>query len=122
MGGTLMIEPTESEYKAEMDRYIDGLLAIREEIRAVEDGRMPKDNNPLVNAPHSLTKMAQEEWDHPYSREQAAFPLPWVKQAKFWPTARINDEFGDRNLVCACPPMEAYEQVTIEVPAKKQKA
>jgi len=124
--GTLMVEPTESEYKAEMDRYIEALVTIREEIRQVEDGEMPADNNPLVNSPHALTKICQEEWDHPYSREQAAFPLPWVKAAKFWPSARVNDEFGDRNLVCSCPPMESYEDVKIEIEAPteriKQKA
>jgi glycine dehydrogenase len=119
--GTLMVEPTESEYKAEMDRYVDALLSIREEISQVESGEMPADNNPLVNSPHSLTKIVDEEWDHPYSREQAAFPLPWVKAAKFWPTARINDEFGDRNLVCSCPPLEAYEDVKIEVANPKDK-
>eukprot|EP00658_Telonema_sp_P-2_P022387 TRINITY_DN18947_c0_g1_i11.p1 TRINITY_DN18947_c0_g1~~TRINITY_DN18947_c0_g1_i11.p1 ORF type:complete len:290 (-),score=84.68 TRINITY_DN18947_c0_g1_i11:68-937(-) len=113
--GTLMVEPTESEPKAEIDRYIDALLSIRQEIQDVEDGLMPADNNPVVNSPHSLTKIVQEEWDHPYSRDQAAFPLPWVKGNKFWPAARINDEFGDRNLVCSCPPLEAYEDMAIEV-------
>jgi glycine dehydrogenase len=124
--GTLMCEPTESEPKAEMDRYIQALQAIRKEIQDVEDGLMPADNNPLVNAPHSLVKITQEEWDHPYTREQAAFPLPWIKGAKFWPNARINDEFGDRNLVCSCPPLEAYEDVEIKQAAPdariKQKA
>lgn len=119
--GTLMVEPTESEYKAEMDRYIEALVAIRQEIKDVEDGVMAADNNPLVNSPHSLNKIVQEEWDHPYSREQAAFPLPWVKAAKFWPHGRVNDEFGDRNLVCSCPPMESYEDLELEVAQPKSR-
>jgi len=118
--GTLMVEPTESEDKAEMDRYIDALITIRAEIRDIEDGHVPADNNALVNSPHSLQAILAEEWDRPYSREQAAFPLPFVKAKKFWPVARINDEFGDRNLVCSCPPLESYDEMTVaaEEPTK----
>jgi glycine dehydrogenase len=106
--GTLMIEPTESESKAELDRFCDAMIKIRGEIRAVEAGRWPKDDNPLVNAPHSAADLLAEEWKHPYTRAEAAYPLPWVKSAKYWPpVARIDNVYGDRNLVCACPPVEA---------------
>jgi glycine dehydrogenase len=109
VAGTLMIEPTESEDKAELDRFCDAMIRIREEIRAVEEGRWPRDDNPLVNAPHAAADLLADEWKHPYTRAEAAYPLPWVKQAKYWPpTARIDNVYGDRNLVCACPPVEAY--------------
>jgi glycine dehydrogenase len=108
--GTLMIEPTESEPKAELDRFCDAMIAIREEIRAVEDGRMDRADNPLKNAPHTARAVTASEWTHPYTREQAAFPAPWVRAHKFWPAVgRIDNTWGDRNLVCACPPMESYE-------------
>jgi len=103
-----------------MDRYIDALLSIRAEIKEVEDGLMPADNNPLVNSPHSLHMILHETWDRPYSREQAAFPLPFVRHTKFWPTGRINDEFGDRNLICSCPGMEAYDEMTLPEEAPKK--
>jgi glycine dehydrogenase len=107
--GTLMIEPTESESKAELDRFCDALIAIREEIRAIEEGRMDRDNNPLKNAPHTIAAIADDRWDHPYTREQAAFPLPWLRRHKFWPSvARVDNAYGDRNLVCACPPVGDY--------------
>ena len=107
--GTLMIEPTESESKAELDRFCDALIAIREEIRAVEEGRSDRANNPLKRAPHTVRAVTATEWDRPYSREQAAFPAPWVREHKFWPAvARIDNVYGDRNLVCLCPPVEAY--------------
>ncbi len=107
--GTLMIEPTESESKAELDRFCDAMIAIRAEIREIEDGKIDAENNPLKHAPHTIATMTSEKWDRPYTRERAAFPLPWVKDRKFWPSvARINNAYGDRNFVCSCPPIEAY--------------
>ena len=107
--GTLMVEPTESEPKAELDRFVDALLAIREEIRQVENGSAPREGNVLKRAPHTLEQVAANVWDRPYTREQAAFPDPVLRQRKAWPTvARIDNAFGDRNLVCTCPPMEDY--------------
>jgi glycine dehydrogenase len=107
--GTLMIEPTESESKAELDRFCDAMISIREEIREVESGKLDKENNPLKRAPHTMFAVTSDTWDRPYSRERAAFPLPWVKERKFWPAiARINNAYGDRNFVCSCPPIEAY--------------
>ncbi|HMN27561.1 MAG TPA: glycine dehydrogenase (aminomethyl-transferring), partial [Caldilineaceae bacterium] len=107
--GTLMIEPTESESKAELDRFCAAMIAIRDEVRAVEEGRWDAENNPLKRAPHPAHVVLAEDWDRPYSREEAAFPAPWVRQAKFWPAvARIDNVYGDRNVVCACPPIEAY--------------
>ena len=107
--GTLMIEPTESESKAELDRFCDALIAIREEARAIEEGRLDRHDNPLKNAPHTAESIAADEWPHPYGREQAVFPLPWVRERKFWPhVGRIDNVWGDRNLVCACPPIESY--------------
>ncbi len=109
VAGTIMIEPTESEDKAELDRFCDALLGIREEIRAIEDGKMDKVDNPLKNAPHTQFVITADEWTHSYSRQQAAFPLPYVKNNKFWPSvARVNNTYGDRNLVCSCEPTEAY--------------
>ncbi len=111
VAGTLMVEPTESEPKAELDRFIDAMVAIRAEIRAVEQGRMDKADNPLKNAPHTAAEIAAETWPHPYSREQAAFPLPFVKARKYWPPVkRVDNVYGDRNLVCSCAPLEAYAQ------------
>ncbi|EMT4750173.1 TPA: aminomethyl-transferring glycine dehydrogenase [Neisseria gonorrhoeae] len=107
--GTLMIEPTESESKAELDRFIAALKSIRREVQKVIDGEWPKDDNPLVNAPHTAADITGE-WAHPYSREEAVFPLPFVREHKFWPFVnRVDDVYGDRNLVCSCPPMENYE-------------
>jgi glycine dehydrogenase len=109
IAGTLMVEPTESESKAELDRFCDAMIAIREEIRAVEQGRLPREDNPLKNAPHTADAVAAVEWAHPYSREQAAFPAAWTRARKFWPAVgRINNAHGDRNLMCTCPPIEAY--------------
>ena len=109
VAGTIMVEPTESESKAELDRFIAALIAIREEIRQIENGVWTADNNPLKNAPHSQADVIDGEWQHPYSREQAVFPLPWVAANKFWPSVnRIDDVYGDRHLNCACPPMEDY--------------
>ncbi len=107
--GTLMIEPTESESKEELDRFCDALISIREEIREVEDGRQPPGNNLLTNAPHTLEDVIADQWDRPYSRERAAFPAPWTRQHKVWPAVgRVDGAYGDRNLVCVCPPVEAY--------------
>ncbi len=109
VAGTLMIEPTESESKAELDRFCDALIAIRCEIRAIETGSLPRADNPLKNAPHTAAAVTADEWSHPYSREQAAFPAPWVRENKFWPAVgRIDNAWGDRNLMCLCPPVESY--------------
>ncbi|UCV05511.1 aminomethyl-transferring glycine dehydrogenase [Dechloromonas denitrificans] len=109
VAGTMMVEPTESESKTELDRFIAAMVSIREEIRQIENGVWTPDNNPLKHAPHSLADVVDAAWPHPYSREQAVFPLPWVAANKFWPSVnRIDDVFGDRNLNCACPPMSAY--------------
>ncbi|TAJ10241.1 MAG: glycine dehydrogenase (aminomethyl-transferring) [Nitrospirae bacterium] len=109
VAGTLMIEPTESESRAELDRFCEALIAIRGEIRDIEDGRVPRDDNLLKHAPHTAQTVTAADWKHPYSREQAAFPAPWVRESKFWPAvARIDNAYGDRNLVCTCPPMEQY--------------
>jgi glycine cleavage system P protein (glycine dehydrogenase) len=108
VAGTIMVEPTESEDKGELDRFIAAMLAIREEIGAVESGALPADDNPLKNAPHTQADLAAD-WTRPYSRAQAAFPLPWVADNKFWPSVnRIDDVYGDRNLFCACAPVETY--------------
>ena len=107
--GTMMIEPTESESKAELDRYCDALILIRQEIAEIEAGRLPRDNNPLKHAPHTIETIAQSDWPHPYSRETAAFPAPWLRHHKFWPSvSRIDNVYGDRNLICTCPPMDTY--------------
>ena len=105
--GTLMIEPTESESKDELDRFCDAMIAIREEIRAVEEGRLPRDDNPLKNAPHAAASLLGATWTHPYSREQAAYPLPWVRIDKYWPpVGRVDHVYGDRHVFCSCPPVE----------------
>jgi glycine dehydrogenase len=105
----MMIEPTESEPKAELDRFCDALVAIRAEIQAVVDGQADAKDNVLKNAPHPAAEVVASDWSHPYSREQAAFPLPFVRQHKFWPpVARIDNPYGDRNLMCVCPPTDTY--------------
>ena len=107
--GTIMIEPTESEDKAELDRFCDALLSIREEIRAIEEGLIDKSDNPLKNAPHTQEVVVADDWKHPYSRTVAAYPLPYVRANKFWPSiSRVNNTYGDRNLVCTCEPVSAY--------------
>jgi glycine dehydrogenase len=109
VAGTMMIEPTESESKAELDRFCDAMIAIREEIRAIESGASDRTDNPLKNAPHTLARVTADEWTHAYSRSEAAYPAGWVRASKFWPaTARIESAYGDRNLVCSCPPTDAY--------------
>jgi glycine dehydrogenase len=107
--GTLMIEPTESEPKIEIDRFCDAMIAIREEVRAIEQGKLDKNDNPLKHAPHTVYVVTADEWKHAYTREQAAFPAPWVRDHKFWPAVgRIDNPYGDRHLVCVCPPMSEY--------------
>ncbi|MDB5371268.1 MAG: glycine dehydrogenase [Roseomonas sp.] len=109
VAGTLMVEPTESETQAELDRFCDAMIAIRGEIRAVEQGRMDKVDNALKNAPHTALEVMAETWAHPYSREQAAFPLPYVAANKYWPPVkRVDNVYGDRNLICTCAPLEDY--------------
>jgi len=109
IAGTLMVEPTESESKAELDRFCDAMIAIREEIRDVENGRFPREDNPLKHAPHTAEAVTATEWRHSYPRELAAFPAPWTRMRKFWPpVGRINNAHGDRHLVCSCPPVETY--------------
>ena len=111
VAGTLMIEPTESETKQELDRFCDALISIRNEVRAVEEGKADRENNVLKHAPHTAAVITADEWNRPYSRQAAAFPLPYVKSSKFWPSvSRIDNAYGDRNLVCACLPTEAYEK------------
>lgn len=107
--GTIMIEPTESEDKAELDRFCDALISIYEEIKAIEDGKADKTDNPLKNAPHTQAVICSDEWNYAYSRQQAAFPLYYVTQNKFWPSvARVNNTHGDRNLICTCEPVSSY--------------
>ncbi|MDP5138883.1 MAG: glycine dehydrogenase (aminomethyl-transferring), partial [Spirosomaceae bacterium] len=109
VAGTLMIEPTESESKEELDRFCDALLMIREEIREIEDGKFEKDNNVLSNAPHTMRTITAEEWTLPYSRQKAAFPMDGQQFDKFWPSvSRIDSAYGDRNLICSCIPVEEY--------------
>ena len=108
--GTMMVEPTESESKAELDRFCDAMIAIRSEIQAVQLGVADPVNNVLKNAPHTAQAVISDDWDRPYSREQAAYPAPWTREFKFWPSvARVDNAFGDRNLVCLCLPVEAYQ-------------
>jgi glycine dehydrogenase len=110
VAGTLMIEPTESETKGELDRFCDALIEIRNEIREVEEGKADKENNVLKHAPHTAAVITADEWTRPYSRQKAAYPLPFVKEIKFWPSvSRVDNAYGDRNLVCSCLPLEAYE-------------
>ncbi|MCC7402111.1 MAG: aminomethyl-transferring glycine dehydrogenase [Chitinophagaceae bacterium] len=107
--GTIMIEPTESEDKKELDRFCDALLHIRKEVSMIEDGSMDKKNNALRNSPHTQSMICSSQWDHPYSRESAAFPLAYTKENKFWPSvARVNNTYGDRNLICTCEPVSSY--------------
>jgi glycine dehydrogenase len=104
-----MIEPTESESKAELDRFCEAMIAIHGEIQEVVSGKADRQNNVLKNAPHTARQVTADDWQRPYSRERAAFPAPWTREAKFWPAvARIDNVYGDRNLVCSCLPMEAF--------------
>ena len=107
--GTMMVEPTESESKEELDRFCDALIAIHGEIQAIESGQIDAQNNPLKNAPHTADMLAADNWNRPYSREQACFPAKWLHEYKFWPAVgRIDNVYGDRNLVCSCIGMEAF--------------
>jgi glycine dehydrogenase len=109
--GTIMIEPTESEDRDELDRFCNALLSIRREIALIEENELDRKDNPLRNAPHTMFTVCSDEWKRPYSREMAAFPLPYVKLNKFWPTvARVNNTVGDRNLICVCLPTEMYAE------------
>ena len=109
VAGTLMVEPTESESKAELDRFVEAMIGMREEIAAIERGEADREDNVLKNAPHTAAHCTADAWTHPYSRQQAAYPTTWTQNRKFWPTVRrVESAFGDRNLVCACPPIEEY--------------
>ena len=112
VAGTLMIEPTESESKEELDRFIEAMVSIKAEITAIETGSADKVDNTLKNAPHTMRDILSENWNHAYSREQAVYPVSYLKDRKFWPSvARINNTQGDRNLICTCPPIESYMEV-----------
>jgi glycine dehydrogenase len=107
--GTLMVEPTESESLYELDRFCDAMIAIRQEIADIADGKLDRINNPLKNAPHTADVVLANEWTNKYTREQAAYPLPYLRQNKFWPSVgRLDNVFGDRHVVCTCPPLESY--------------
>jgi len=109
VAGTLMVEPTESEDKSELDRFCDAMISIHEEIKAIEEGKVDRKDNVLKNAPHTLQVICVDEWSRPYTRQQAAFPLAYVKENKFWPSvSRVNNTHGDRNLICTCEPVESY--------------
>lgn len=114
VAGTVMVEPTESEPKHELDRFCDAMIAIRAEIEEVQQGQIDKVDNPLKNAPHTAAVVTANNWEHPYTRQQAAFPLPYVAAYKFWPSVgRVNDTHGDRTLICSCPPLESYEEAAV---------
>jgi glycine dehydrogenase len=107
--GTLMIEPTESESKSEIDRFVEAMIAIRAEIRMIEQGRMDRHDNVLKNAPHTAASLLSNDWNHPYGREQAAYPVPGLKEHKYWPpVGRADNVYGDRNLFCSCVPVADY--------------
>jgi glycine dehydrogenase len=111
VAGTLMVEPTESESLAELDRFCDAMISIREEIARVEAGEWPPEDSPLRHAPHTSEDVATDSWDRPYPREMAAYPLPGMEGSKYWPpVGRIDSVYGDRNLTCSCLPIEAYAQ------------
>ena len=115
VAGTVMIEPTESEDKAELDRFCDALLSIRKEIAEIENGTADKADNLLKNAPHTQSIITADEWTKPYTRQEAAYPLGYVKENKFWPSiSRVNNTYGDRNLICTCEPVESYMEVEAE--------
>jgi glycine cleavage system P protein (glycine dehydrogenase) len=112
VGGTMMIEPTESEPKHELDRFCDAMISIRAEMQSIADGKQDRQSNLLKNAPHTARQIASDKWDRSYSREQAAFPAPWTRDHKFWPVvARIDNVYGDRNLFCSCPPVEEFDSI-----------
>jgi glycine dehydrogenase len=104
-----MVEPTESESLDELDRFCDAMISIRKEIAKIEDGSWSRDDNPLKHAPHTMEVCVANAWDHAYAREEAAFPAPWTRERKFWPSVgRLNNALGDRKLICSCPPIEDY--------------
>jgi glycine dehydrogenase len=110
VAGTLMVEPTESEPLVELDRFCDAMIAIRQEIAQVEAGAWPRDDNPLVNAPHTVETLLKADWAHAYSREDAAYPVAGLRQAKYWsPVGRVDNVWGDRNLFCSCVPVSAFD-------------
>ncbi len=112
VAGTLMVEPTESESKAELDRFCNAMISIREEIRSIENGKYEQKNNPLKNAPHTAAMVISDHWNYPYSRETAAYPIEWTRLNKFWPSvSRVDNAYGDRNLVCSCLPVEHYAEI-----------
>ncbi len=114
VAGTMMIEPTESEPKGELDRFCDAMLSIRKEIEEIEKGIYPKNDNVLKHAPHTANAVMSDQWNHSYAREKGAFPLPWVRARKFWPSVgRVNNTHGDRQLICVCPPIESYTEEPI---------
>ena len=114
VAGTLMIEPTESESKAELDRFCEAMIGIRNEIKEVENGIADRADNVLKHAPHTANVIVNSDWNRSYSREKAAFPLPYVKAGKFWPAvSRIDSAYGDRNLICTCLPVEEYSQTAL---------
>jgi glycine dehydrogenase len=119
VANTLMIEPTESEDLAELNRFCDALISIREEIRDIEEERMPHEDNLLKMAPHTQQDLLREKWNRPYTREMAAYPLPWLREKKFWPTvARVDDKYGDQNLFCSCGPVDTVDGLTgMEAPS-----
>jgi glycine dehydrogenase len=119
VSGTLMVEPTESEPKAEIDRFCEAMISIRAEIRSVEQGRADARDNVLKNAPHTASEVLSDDWTHPYSREQAAFPLPFVRAQKYWPPVkRVDNVHGDRNLICTCAPLEDYANQQLQQAAE----
>jgi glycine dehydrogenase len=112
VAGTLMVEPTESESLHELDRFIDAMIQIRDEIRAIEDGKLDREDNPLKHAPHTATMVSGSEWSHAYPRELAAFPLPSLKLQKYWaPVARVDNIYGDKNVFCSCVPVEEFAEI-----------
>jgi glycine dehydrogenase len=109
--GTIMIEPTESEGIAELDQFAEAMISIRNEVAEIEAGKADPENNVIVNAPHTAVSVISDSWNKPYSREKAAYPLSWVADNKFWPSVgKVDNAYGDRNLVCSCAPIESYAQ------------
>ncbi|MGB7439747.1 MAG: glycine dehydrogenase (aminomethyl-transferring), partial [Coleofasciculaceae cyanobacterium] len=112
VAGTMMVEPTESESLEELNRFCEAMIAIRQEIAEIETGKVDAEDNLLKNAPHTAEALLTQEWHHPYSRQQAAYPAPWTRIHKFWPAVgRIDNAFGDRNFVCSCAGMEEYQEI-----------
>ena len=113
VAGTMMVEPTESESKDELDRFCEAMISIHGEMQAITEGRADKRNNLLKNAPHTMQQVSADQWQRPYTREQAAYPAPWLRDWKFWPSvARIDNAYGDRNLFCSCVPVDGFDEPT----------